>query len=43
VTRVVLHTNVLVAAAYNPASASRRIIEACPDDQLRPASSPPSA
>ncbi len=29
VTRVVLDTNVLVAAAYNPASASRRIVEAC--------------
>ena len=31
-TRVVPDTNVLVAAAYNPASASRRIVEACPDD-----------
>jgi putative PIN family toxin of toxin-antitoxin system len=29
VTRVVLDTNVLVAAAYNPGSASRRIVEAC--------------
>ena len=27
--RVVLDTNVLVAAAYAPASASRRIVEAC--------------
>ena len=27
--RVVLDTNVLVAAAYNPQSASRRIVEAC--------------
>jgi putative PIN family toxin of toxin-antitoxin system len=27
--RVVLDTNVLVAAAYNPDSASRRIVEAC--------------
>jgi predicted nucleic acid-binding protein len=29
VTRVVLDTNVLVAAAYNPRSASRRVVEAC--------------
>src|SRR5262245_45633489 len=29
VDRVVLDTNVLVAAAYNPASASRRLVEAC--------------
>ena len=43
VTRVVLDTNVLVAAAYNPASASRRIVEACPDRQLTPVLSPPSA
>ena len=27
--RVVLDTNVLVAAAYNPHSASRRVVEAC--------------
>jgi putative PIN family toxin of toxin-antitoxin system len=27
--RVVLDTNVLVAAAYNPGSASRRVVEAC--------------
>lgn len=27
--RVVLDTNVLIAAAYNPDSASRRIVEAC--------------
>ena len=29
VTRVVLDTNVLVAAAYNPQSASRHVVEAC--------------
>ena len=29
VTQVVLDTNVLVAAAYNPNSASRRLVEAC--------------
>ena len=34
VTRVVLDTKVLVAAAYNPASASRRIVEACLDSEL---------
>ena len=28
-TRVVLDTNVLVAAAYNPRSASRHVVEAC--------------
>jgi putative PIN family toxin of toxin-antitoxin system len=28
-TRIVLDTNVLVAAAYNPGSASRRVVEAC--------------
>jgi putative PIN family toxin of toxin-antitoxin system len=33
-TRVVLDTNVLVAAAYNPASASRRVVEACLDGEL---------
>src|SRR4051794_9025951 len=27
--RVVLDTNVLVAAAYNPAGASRRVVDAC--------------
>jgi putative PIN family toxin of toxin-antitoxin system len=32
--RVVLDTNVLVAAAYAPQSASRRIVEACLDGQL---------
>jgi putative PIN family toxin of toxin-antitoxin system len=40
VTRVVLDTNVLVAAAYNPASASRRIAEACLDGGLTPVVSP---
>ena len=29
VRRVVLDTNVLVAAAYNPRSASRQVVEAC--------------
>lgn len=29
ITRVVLDTNILVAAAYNPGSASRRAVEAC--------------
>jgi uncharacterized protein len=32
--RVVLDTNVLVAAAYAPASASRAIVEACLDGDL---------
>ena len=32
--RVVLDTNVLVAAAYAPASASRRIVEACMEGRL---------
>ena len=32
--RVVLDTNVLVAAAYAPASASRAIVEACLDGEL---------
>jgi putative PIN family toxin of toxin-antitoxin system len=32
--RVVLDTNVLVAAAYAPASASRRIVEACIEGRL---------
>jgi putative PIN family toxin of toxin-antitoxin system len=36
VTRVVLDTNVLVAAVYNPASASRRIVEACLGGELTP-------
>jgi putative PIN family toxin of toxin-antitoxin system len=40
VTRVVLDTNVLVAAVYNPASASRRIVEACLDGGLTPVVSP---
>jgi len=39
-TRVVLDTNVLVAAAYNPASASRRLVEACLDGELTPVLSP---
>ena len=39
-TRVVLDTNVLVAAVYNPASASRRIVEACLDGELTPVLSP---
>jgi putative PIN family toxin of toxin-antitoxin system len=34
VTRVVLDTNVLVAAAYNPRSASRRVVEACLGGEL---------
>ena len=33
-TRVVLDTNVLVAAAYAPASASRAIVEACLHGEL---------
>ena len=36
VTRVVLDTNVLVAAAYNPRSASRRVVEACLAGGLTP-------
>ena len=36
VRRVVLDTNVLVAAAYNPRSASRRVVEACLGGGLRP-------
>src|SRR3954465_1770042 len=39
-TRVVLDTNVLVAAAYNPASASRRVVEACLNGALTPVLSP---
>ena len=42
-TRVVLDTNVLVAAAYNSASASRRIVETCLDGQLTPALGPACA
>jgi putative PIN family toxin of toxin-antitoxin system len=38
--RVVLDTNVLVAAAYNPGSASRRVIEACLSGELTPVLSP---
>jgi putative PIN family toxin of toxin-antitoxin system len=34
VTQVVLDTNVLVAAAYNPNSASRRLVEACLKGEL---------
>ena len=36
VRRVVLDTNVLVAAAYNPRSASRRVVEACLAGGLTP-------
>lgn len=32
--RIVIDTNVLVASAYNSASASRRIVDACRADQL---------
>jgi len=32
--RIVLDTNVLVAAAYNPRSAARRIVEACLEGTL---------
>ena len=38
--RVVLDTNVLVAAAYAPRSASRRIVDACLDGDLVPMASP---
>ena len=38
--RVVLDTNVLVAAAYAPHSASRRIVDACLDGQLVAVASP---
>jgi putative PIN family toxin of toxin-antitoxin system len=34
--RVVLDTNVLVGAAYNPGSASRRIVDACLRGELLP-------
>ena len=40
VTRVVLDTNVLVAAAYNPASASRRLVETCLSGELTAVLSP---
>jgi putative PIN family toxin of toxin-antitoxin system len=40
VMRVVLDTNVLVAAAYNPGSASRRVVEACLSGALTPVCSP---
>jgi putative PIN family toxin of toxin-antitoxin system len=40
VTRVVLDTNVLVAAAYNPRSASRRLVEACLSGELTAVLSP---
>jgi putative PIN family toxin of toxin-antitoxin system len=36
VRRVVLDTNVLVAAAYNPRSASRHVVEACLGGELTP-------
>jgi putative PIN family toxin of toxin-antitoxin system len=36
VTRVVLDTNVLVAAVYNAGSASRRVVEACLGGELTP-------
>jgi putative PIN family toxin of toxin-antitoxin system len=38
--RIVLDTNVLVAAAYAPASASRRIVEACRQGELIAVASP---
>jgi predicted nucleic acid-binding protein len=40
VTRVVLDTNVLVAASYNPGSASRRVVEACLTGDLTAVLSP---
>jgi predicted nucleic acid-binding protein len=40
VRRVVLDTDVLVAAAYNPRSASRHVIEACLGGELTPVLSP---
>jgi putative PIN family toxin of toxin-antitoxin system len=40
VMRVVLDTNVLVAAAYNPTSASRRLVEACLSGELTAVLSP---
>jgi uncharacterized protein len=38
--RVVLDTNLLVAAAYNPGSASRRVVEACLCGELTAVLSP---
>src|SRR4051812_41919053 len=38
--RVVVDTNVLVAAAYNPGSASARVVGACLDGRLRAVVSP---
>jgi predicted nucleic acid-binding protein len=38
--RVVLDTNVLVAAAYNPRSGSRHVVEACLDGGLTAVVSP---
>jgi predicted nucleic acid-binding protein len=40
VPRVVLDTNVLVAAAYRPGSASRRVVEACLGGRLAAVLSP---
>jgi putative PIN family toxin of toxin-antitoxin system len=40
VRRIVLDTNVLVAAAYAPGSASRRIVDACLDGQMAAVASP---
>jgi putative PIN family toxin of toxin-antitoxin system len=40
VPRVVLDTNVLVAAAYNSGSASRRVVEACLSGELTAVLSP---
>jgi putative PIN family toxin of toxin-antitoxin system len=40
ITRVVLDTNVLVAAVYNPDSASRSVVEACLDGKLQAVLSP---
>jgi putative PIN family toxin of toxin-antitoxin system len=37
--RIVLDTNVLIAAAYAPGSASRRIVEACLAGELTPVAS----
>lgn len=38
--RIVLDTNVLIGSAYNPRSASRRIVEACLRRELTPVVSP---
>jgi len=40
VPHVILDTNVLVAAAYNPGSASRRVVEACLSGELTAVLSP---